>query len=137
MAAIDQAMVSKILNATTSATAFATLTTGFKVRLDSGTDTAAAAGTEIASGGGYTTGGQTSTAPFASTSSAGSNVTIPHTAILTWTNSSGSPWSIQSVSLTDGAGVRTWFGNFTGAPVAVASGNTFQIALDAIVIALT
>jgi hypothetical protein len=134
--AIDQAMVSKLLNSTTSNTAFTTLTTGFKVRLDSGTDTAAAAGTEI-TGSGYVAGGQTSTAPFASTSSAGSNVTIPHTAILTWTNASGGAWSIQSLSLTDGAAVRTWFGNFTGAPVAVANGNTFQIAIDAIVISLT
>ena len=136
MAAIDQAMVSKILNATTSATAFTTLTTGFKVRLDSGTDTSAAAGTEL-TGTGYTTGGQTSTAPFCSTSSAGSAVTLPHTAILTWTNGSGGAWSIQSLSLTDGAGVRTWFGNWNGAPVAVANGNTFQVALDAISISLT
>jgi hypothetical protein len=134
--AIDQAMVSKLLNATTSATAFATLTAPFKVRLDSGTDTAAAAGTEI-TGGGYVAGGQTSTAPFASTSSAGSNVTIPHTAILTWTNASGGAWSVQSLSLVSADPTRTWFGNFTGAPVAVANGNTFQIAVDAIVISLT
>jgi len=137
MAAIDQAMVSKILNSTTSATAFTTLTTGFKVRLNSGTSTAAAAGTEIASGGGYTTGGQTSTAPFASTSSAGSNVTIPNTAILTWTNSSAGAWSIQSLDLTDGAGVRCWFGNWNAAPVVVGIGNTFQVALNAITISLT
>jgi hypothetical protein len=137
MAAIEQAMVSKILNSTTSATAFTTLTTGFKVRLNSTASTASAAGTEIASGGGYVTGGQTSTAPFASTSSAGSNVTIPNTAVLTWTNSSGGAWSIVSLDLTDGAGVRTWFGNFTGQPVSVANGNTFQIALNAITISLT
>jgi len=137
MAAIEQAMVSKILNSTTSATAFTTLTTGFKVRLNSTASTASAAGTEIASGGGYTTGGQTSTAPFASTSVAGSAVTIPHTALLTWTNSSGGAWSIVSLDLTDGAGVRTWFGNFTGQPISVASGNTFQIAVDAISISLT
>lgn len=137
MAAIDQSEVSKILNASTSATAYTTKTTGFKVRLNSTASTASASGTEIGSGGGYTTGGQTSTGPFASTSSAGSAVTIPHTAVLTWTNSSGGSWSIVSMDLTDGAGVRTWFGNFNGQPIAVAIGNTFQIAVDAISISLT
>jgi hypothetical protein len=137
MAAIEQAMVSKILNSTTSATAFTTLTTGFKVRLNTTASTASAAGTEVPSGGGYTTGGQTSTAPFATTSAAGSAVTIPHTAILTWTNSSGSNWGLVSIDLTDGAGVRTWFGNINGQPVNVANGNTFQFALDSISISLT
>jgi hypothetical protein len=137
MAAIDQAMVSKVLNSTTSATAFTTLTTGFKVRLNSTASTASASGTELASGGGYTTGGQTSTGPFASTSAAGSAVTIPHTAILTWTNSSGGAWSIVSMDLTDGAGVRTWFGNWNGQPISIATGNTFQVALDAVTIGLT
>lgn len=137
MAAIDQAMVSKILNSTTSATAFTTLTTGFKVRLNSTASTASASGTEIASGAGYTTGGQTSSAPFATTSAAGSAVTLPHTAILTWTCSLGGGWSIVSMDLTDGAGTRTWFGNFTGQPITVANGNTFQIAIDAVNISLT
>jgi hypothetical protein len=137
MAAIDQAMVSKVLNSTTSATAFTTLTTGFKVRLNSTASTASASGTELASGGGYTTGGQTSTGPFASTSAAGSAVTIPHTAILTWTNSSGGAWSIVSMDLTDGAGVRTWFGNWNGQPISIANGNTFQVAIDSVTIGLT
>jgi|SRR6516225_5832412 hypothetical protein len=136
MAALDQAMASKVLNSLCSATAFTTLTTGFKVRLDSTTASASAAGTEL-TGSGYTTGGQTSTAPFATTSSSGSNVTIPHTAVLTWTNGSGSGWSIQSLDLTDGAGVRTLFGQWNGAPVSVANGNTFQVALDAITASAT
>jgi hypothetical protein len=134
-AALDQAMAQKIMNSITSATAFATLTTGFRIRLDSGTSTAAAAGTEI-TGSGYTAGGQTSSAPFATTATLASPsvVTIPHTAVLTWTNGSGSGWSIQSLDLNDGAGtpVRTMFGNWNGAPIAVANGNTFQVALDAI-----
>lgn len=133
-AALDNAMSSKVLNSTTSATAFTTLTTGFKIRLASGTSTASAAGTELA-GSGYTAGGQTSTAPFASTSAAGSAVTIPNTAILSWVNGSGGGWSIQSLDLTDGAGVRTYYGNWNGAPVAVANGNTFQVAVNAISIA--
>lgn len=134
-AALDQAMAQKIMNSITSATAFTTLTTGFRIRLDSGTATAAAAGTEL-TGTGYTAGGQTSSAPFANpaTLASPSVVTIPHTAVLTWTNGSGSGWSIQSLDLQDGAGtpVRTMYGNWNGAPIAVANGNTFQVAIDAI-----
>jgi hypothetical protein len=136
MAALDQAMVSKVLNSTCSATAFTTLTTGFRVRLDSTAPSASAAGTEL-TGTGYTAGGQTSTAPFASTSSAGSAVTIPHTAVLSWTNGSGGAWSIVGLDLNDGAGVRTYFGSWNGQPIGVANGNTFQVAVDAISISLT
>ena len=136
MTGIDQAEVTRMLNASCSATAYTTKTTGFKVKLNSTASTASTQGTELPSGGGYVTGGQTSTAPFASTSAAGSAVLIPHTAILTWTNASGSPWSIVSFDLLDGAGVRTWFGNFTGQPIAIAIGNTFQLAIDSISIAL-
>ncbi len=140
MAAIDQAMVSKILNATTpnasgNPAAFTTLTNAFKLKLTSTASTASASGTEIASGGGYVTGGQ-AILGNATNSSAGSNVSIPSTA-LSWVNSSGGNWSIVSLELLDGAGLRTWFGNFTGQPVVVASGNTFQIAISGITIALT
>src|SRR5262252_9469635 len=99
MAAIDQTLVSNILNATLptgasgvpgSFTAIGGTT--MKVRLNSTASTAASAGTEIASGGGYTTGG--TAVPGASTaSSAGSSVTLPHGGALTWTNSSGGAWS--------------------------------------------
>jgi hypothetical protein len=135
-AALDQAMASKVLNSLCSATAFTTLTTGFKIRLASGTSSASAMGTEI-TGSGYVAGGQTSTAPFASTSSAGSNVTIPNTAVLTWTNGSGGNWSMQSLDLLDGAAVRTLFGQWNGAPVVVANLNTFQVAVNAIVCSAT
>ena len=135
MAAIDAAMVSKILNATTSITAFSTLTTAMKVRLASTASTASAPGTEI-TGTGYTAGG--AVIAF-TTSSAGSAVTGPTGSAINWTNGSGSPWSMQSLDITDSAGtpIRTWFGNFTGAPVAVAAGNVFQLAVNAVSIALS
>lgn len=143
MAAIDQTMVSNILNATTptgTSGAPGSFTavggTAMKVRLNSTASTASAAGTEIASGGGYTTGGQA--VPGASTaSSAGSSVTLPHGGALSWTNSSGVSWSIVSLDLTSSAGTRCWFGNFTGQPISVASGNTFQIAADAVTVSLS
>jgi hypothetical protein len=106
MAAIDNTMISNILNATTPTGASgapgsfsAVGGTAMKVRLNSTASTASAAGTEIASGGGYTTGG--TAVPAASTaSSAGSSVTLPASSALSWTNSSGGAWSIVSMDLT-------------------------------------
>jgi hypothetical protein len=134
-AALDQTQAQKVMTYLTTSTAPAALTTGFRIRLDSGTATASAAGTEI-TGTGYTAGGQTSTAPFFTTATTASPsvTTCPHTAVLSWTNGSGGNWSIQSLDVNDGAGspIRTMFGNWNGAPVVVANGNTFQVALDAI-----
>jgi hypothetical protein len=143
MAAIDNTMISNILNATTPTGASgapgsfsAVGGTAMKVRLNSTASTASAAGTEIASGGGYTTGG--TAVPAASTaSSAGSSVTLPASSALSWTNSSGGAWSIVSMDLTSSAGTRTWFGNFNGQPISVANGNTFQIAVGAVTVSLT
>jgi hypothetical protein len=143
MAAIDQAMVSKLLNQTTptgtsgAPGAFGTaLAAGaMKVKLTSTASTASASGTEI-TGTGYTAGG--TAVPAASTaSSAGSAVTLPAGSALSWTNSSGGSWSIVSVELTDNAGVRVWYGNFTGQPITVANGNIFQIAVGAISVGLS
>ena len=144
MAAIAQGLVSQILNATlptgTSGApgTWTALNAGvMKLRLNSTASTAAAYGTEL-TGTGYTAGG--TAMPGASTaSSAGSSVTLPHTAALSWTNSSGGAWSIVSLDITDAAAtpVRCWFGNFNGQPVSVANGNTFQIAADAVTVSLT
>jgi hypothetical protein len=135
MAAIDSAMVSKILNATTSITAFSTLTTAMKVKLNSTLSTAAAMGTEL-SGTGYTAGGQVITF---TTSATGSAVTGPTGSALSWTNGSGGNWTVVSWDLTDSAAtaVRTWWGPFTGQPITVANGNVFQVAVNAISITLT
>lgn len=142
MAGIPNNQISNILNATTptgtsgAPGTFTALAAGaMKTRLNSTASTASAAGTEIASGGGYTTGGQAVSAA-STASTAGSNVTLPATTALSWTNASGGAWSIQSFDLTDSAGTRAWFGNFTGAPISVANGNTFQIAVGGISIGL-
>jgi hypothetical protein len=143
MAAIDQAMVSKLINQTTptgtsgAPGSFGTALAGsaMKVRLNSTVSTASAAGTEL-TGTGYTAGGQAVPAA-SSASSAGSAVTLPATTALSWTNGSGSAWSIASFDLTDSAGVRTWYAAFTGQPISVANGNTFQIAVAGISISLT
>jgi hypothetical protein len=143
MAAIDNAMISKMLNQTTptgtsgAPGSFGTAlsASAMKVRLNSTASTASAAGTEL-TGTGYTAGG-TALSSASTASSSGSSVTLPAGSALSWTNGSGGSWSIVSMDLTDNAGVRTWFGNFTGQPITVANGNTFQIAVAGVTISLT
>jgi hypothetical protein len=97
--------------------------------------TTAYSATGEVTGTGYTAGG--TAVPAASTaSSSGSAVTLPASSALSWTNGSGGSWSIQSFDLTDSAAARSWFGDFNGAPVTVANGNTFQIAVGGISIGL-
>ena len=142
MAGVSQALATKVLNATTPTGAsgvpgsFAAYGgSSMKVKLTSTASSAAASGTEL-TGTGYTAGGQ-NVGNQSAASSAGSSVTLPATAALSWTNGSGGAWTIQSFELTDSAGVRTWFGNFTGQPVSVANGNTFTIAVAGITIGLS
>jgi hypothetical protein len=130
MAAIDQTQVSNILNATTPTGAagipgaFTVLAaSAMKLRLNSTASTASAAGTEIVNGTGYAAGGFTSLGASTASSSGGA-VGVPLT---TQSATATSTWSIQSLDLTSSAAVRAWWGNFTGAPIAVAIGNTFQI----------
>lgn len=130
MAAIDQTMVSNILNATTPTGAagipgaFTVLAaSAMKLRLNSTASTASAAGTEIVNGTGYSAGGFTSLGQSAASAS-GSAVGVPLT---TQSATATSTWSIVSLDLTSSAAVRAWFGNFTGQPIAVAIGNTFQV----------
>lgn len=141
MAGIPNGQISIILNATTptgtsgapgSYTALAG--SAMKVRLNSTSSSASAAGTQL-TGTGYTAGG--TAVPAASTaSSSGSAVTLPASSALSWTNGSGGAWSIVSFDLTDNSGTRAWFGDFNGQPVSVANGNTFQIAVGGISIGL-
>lgn len=141
MAGIDQGMVSKILNATLPTgtagipgTWTALSASAMKLRLNSTSSTAAAAGTQI-TGTGYTAGG-TAFGTASTASSAGSSVTCPAGSAISWTNSSGGAWSIQSFDITDNAAVRCWFGDWNGAPVSVANGNTFTVAVGAITVGL-
>lgn len=142
MAAIDNTMISNILNATTPTGSagvpgsFSALGgTAMKVRLNSTVSTGSAAGTEL-TGTGYTAGGQAVPAASAA-SSGGSAVTLPATSALSWVNGSGGAWSIASMDLTSSAGTRAWFGAFNGQPISVANGNTFQIAVAGVSISLT
>jgi hypothetical protein len=140
MAAIDQALVSIILNglmptgaAGIPGTAIGTPvgTSGMRIRLNSTASTAAAAGTEIptqtsgyvtASNGGWSALGQSAA------SSAGSAVGVPLTtqSLVSIGGVVASP-GIVSLDIQGSTGQRSFFGNFNGQPIAVASGNTFQV----------
>lgn len=140
---LDAAMVSKILNALLPTGAsgvpgsmITALGAGaMKLKLTSTASTAAASGTEL-TGTGYVAGG-TALSNASTASVAGSSVTLPHGNTVQWTNGSGGSWSIVSLEVTDSAGLRVWFGTFTGATVSVLNGNTFQLAADAVTVSLS
>jgi hypothetical protein len=135
--AIDAAMSSKMLNMLLpTGTAgipgtWAGIATGaMKLKLFSTSGSTTTAGTEL-TGTGYTTGGTAfSTASVASTT--GSSVTCPHTTPISWTNGSGSAWSIVSLEIVSSDPLRIWWGLWNGQPIAVANLNTFQVAAEAI-----
>ena len=138
MAAIDQALVSLILNAlmpTGAAgipgTALGTPvgTSAMRIRINSTASTAAAAGTEIPTQtSGYTNGTGWSSLGASTASAAGSAVGVPLTtqSLVSIGGVVASP-GIVSLDITGSAGQRSFYGNFNGQPIAVASGNTFQV----------
>jgi hypothetical protein len=135
MAAIDQALVSILLNGLTPVgaagipgTAIGTPVgvAAMRIRLNSTLSTAAAAGTELTTQtSGYTAGTGWVMANASAVSSAGSAVGVP--AVTQSFVSNGSPTNVVSLDLTGSAGQRGFWGPFNGQPVAVASGNTFQV----------
>ena len=134
MAAIDQALVSILLNGLTPTgtggipgTAIGTPvgTTAMKIRLNSTLSTASAAGTDIGTQtSGYTAGGWLM-ANASAVSASGSAVGIP--AVTQSFVSSGSPTAVVSFDLTGNGAQRCFWGPFNGQPVNVASANTFQV----------
>ena len=133
MAAIDNSMIANILGALVPSgaagipgtfTPFAA--SAVKLRLSSAASTASAAGTEITTQtSGYTAG----TGWNALGVCTGTGTPIVYGVPLTTQSfvSSGSPTSVYSFDLESSASVRGFWGPFNGAPVAVASGNTFQV----------
>jgi len=138
MAAIDQALVSILLNglmptgaAGIPGTAIGTPvgTAAMRIRINSTASTAAAAGTEIPTQtSGYTNGTGWSSLGQSSVSASGSAVGVPLTtqSLVSVGGVVASP-GIVSLDITGSAGQRSFFGNFNGQPIAVASGNTFQV----------
>lgn len=128
MAMTDQTRVISMLKSILNGTpAWPTIPAAWKMKLGSTAPTNTTTMTEIASGGGYVTGGQA----FTSATVSIANPVFPASA-LSWPNSSGSAWSIVGLEVVDGAPLRWLFGSWTGQPVAVANGNTFQVAASAV-----
>lgn len=135
MAAIDQALVSILLNGLTPTgaagipgTAIGTPvgTAAMRIRLNSTLSTASAAGTELSTQtSGYTNGTGWVMANASAVSSAGSAVGVP--AVTQSFVSNGSPTAVVSFDLTGGGGQRGFWGPFNAQPVNVGSGNTFQV----------
>jgi hypothetical protein len=132
MAAIVTAQANTLIGAILAQNS-AEASTSINTRLTTTAPTASAAGTELTGGSGYTTGGTTTSWNAAS----GGSTT--NTTVLTWTNGSGSTWSIVGIELWDNAGtpLRWMFGEWTGEPVSIAIGNTFQVAAGAITVQLS
>lgn len=126
MGALVTAQCNSIINATLAGTA-AQAATSIKMRLGSTIGTGSSAMTEI-SGTGYTAGG-TVTAWNAASAGAATNSGTP-----SWTNASGSSWTIEGIELweTGGSVLRWWYGSWTGQPITIANGNTFAVAAAAV-----
>lgn len=140
--AFDGAQASNVLNALTPTgtsgkpTAFTAMSTagGMKLRLTSTASTESAAGTTL-SGTGYSDYVMTTSS---TASSAGSSVTLPAVSGGTsWTNGSGSSWTVYDVEIEDNANTRGLFGQLNGAPLTIANGNVLAIAQNAISAGLT
>lgn len=132
MGALDENAAVSLLKAVLTQTSVAS-TTGINVRYGSTAPTGSAAMTELPNGGGYATGG--SNCSFTTPTTSGGGATSSNSTVLSNTNGSGSSWSIVGLELWDRAGtpVRWMYGTWTGEPVSVAIGNTFQVASGAVV----
>jgi hypothetical protein len=132
MGAIVTAQANFLLNASLVQTPATAATTGIKMRLGSTIGTATSAMTEL-TGTGYTSGG-TACAFGAASSGSSANTGAP-----SWTNGSGSSWTIEGIELWDQAGtpLRWWYGSWTGQPITVANGNTFAVAASAVTCSLS
>jgi hypothetical protein len=127
----DQTCASDLLALLLNDTAFSAVS-ATNILLGTNTPTATANMTQLSNGGGYTTGGSSIT-----WNSIGGDAATSNSNTVSWTNSSGGSWVLVGLEIwNSGATVRYLFGTWTGQPVTVAVGNTFQVAPAAIQVAL-
>ena len=130
MAMFDQTDASNVLAAILNNVSYVTVT-ATHIRLGTNAPTATSAMTELGGGTGYTTGGSSiswNAVSSASTSNSGA---------VTWTNS-GTSWSLVGLEIWDTAGtpLRHLWGTWTGQPITVANGNTFQVSASNVAVSL-
>jgi hypothetical protein len=130
MGALVQAHANNIIDASLGTTTFTATTTPIKCRLMTANGSATAAGTELATSGGYTSGTGAPSVTFASASagSAASNSAV------TVTNMPAT--TIVGVELWDSAGTpaRKWWGALTASKT-TNSGDTFSIPSGSLTVA--
>lgn len=131
MAMFDQTDAGRVLNAELTAVNYTAATT-VKTRLGTTAPTATSNMTELGGGTGYTTGGTVMTFNAASAAATSNSSSA------TWTNGSGGNWSIVGLEIwgNEGTPLRHLFGSWTGQPITIANGNSFQVAAAGIAISL-
>lgn len=124
--AIENALLNLLLRGTAL-----TVTTPMKARLMTANGSDSANGTELGTSGGYTAGGATIT--FGSVAASGS---ISNTVAVTWTNMPAT--TVVGLEIWDSTGtpVRIWWGALASSKT-VASGDTFEFAIGAVVCTIT
>jgi hypothetical protein len=130
VAMFDQTDATNILAAILNDVAYVTVT-ATKIKLGTNAPTATSDMTELGGGTGYTTGGSSiswNAVSGASTSNSGT---------VSWTNS-GTSWSLVGLEIWDTAGspLRHLWGTWTGQPITVANGNTFQVSASNVAVSL-
>jgi len=130
MAMFDSTDATNLLGAILNAVAYTTVS-ATKIRLGTNTPTATVNMSELGGGTGYTTGGSSITWNTVSAAATSNSNTV------SWTNT-GSSWSIVALEIWDTAGtpLRHLWGTWTGQPIAVANGNTFQVSAAAVTVSL-
>lgn len=130
MAMFDQVDATNVLAAILTDTPYVTVT-ATRIRLGTNVPTATSDMTELTGGSGYTTGGSVITWNAVSAAATSNSGTV------SWTNT-GSGWSIAGLEIWDTAGtpLRHLFGTWTGQPISVPTGDTFQVSVAGITVSL-
>lgn len=130
MAMFDVTIATDILALILNDSAFSAVS-ATNILLGTNTPTSGSDMTQLAGSGGYTTGGSTITWNAASAGATSNSDTV------SWTNS-GSGWSLVGLEIwNSGATVRYLYGTWTGQPITVSTGNTFQVAPAGIAVSLS
>jgi len=126
MAGLDAATAANIVDATLGTASFTAEVGSIHCRLMSANGSATANGTELSTGGGYSSGSSAPTVTFASANTS-TAVAVSNSAV-TVTNMQAV--TVAGVELWDTAGTpkRKWWGPLTGGSKTMNSGDTFSIA---------
>ena len=131
MSMFDQTDASRVLAAELNGTNYTAATT-VSTRLGTSAPTATGNMTQL-TGTGYTAGGTVTTFNAASAGVTSNSSTA------SWTNGSGSTWSIVGIEIwgNEGTPLRHLWGTWTGQPISIANTNSFAFAASAIQASLT